>query len=219
MTEHNDKLLDHDYDGIRELDNDLPRWWLWLFYATIIFSVLYLAYYDVLKIGYSSADAYRQEVDPTFVRERDKRPAYFGVLPRYFSPLSRPELARPSAEETRPAVVRLSRESDTTTYLALADPGALAAGEEIFQTKCASCHGPGGGGGVGPNLTDNYWIHGAEFSDIVKTVRYGYPTRGMIAWLGQLTPGQVIEVASFVRTLRGTHPTNAKAPEGELAPD
>lgn len=216
MAEHSDKMLDHDYDGIKELDNDLPRWWLWLFYFTIIFGVLYFLYYDVLGIGYTSADAYRSEMDPAFVRAEDRTPTYFGVLPKYVAPFSRPELEQDDQPRIRPVVVRLTHETDTNTYVANMEPASLSAGKEIFLTKCASCHGVLGEGGVGPNLTDDYWIHGNSYTNIVKTVRYGYPAKGMIAWLGQLTQDQIIEVASFVTTLHGTNPPNQKAPEGEL---
>jgi cytochrome c oxidase cbb3-type subunit 3 len=214
MAEHDDKLLDHDYDGIKELDNDLPRWWLWLFYATIIFGVLYMVYFDVLQLGYSSADAWQSEVNPAYVRERDKQASYFGIIPRYRAPLAVVTAAEADLA-VRPAVVFLTRETDTTTYTPLMDSDALATGHELFLSKCASCHGNLGEGGVGPNLTDDYWLHGAEFSDIVKSVRYGYPTKGMVAWLGQLTPDDIITVASHVTTLVGTNPPNAKAPEGE----
>ena len=215
MNDYSDKLLDHDYDGIKELDNDLPRWWVWLFYATIVFAVLYMLYYHVLDIGYSSADQYRSEVDPTFVRQQDiRQPRLFGVLPEYKSPLAERKSDTRTFEKKK--FVMLTHETDTTTYFAVTDPKEIAAGKEIFTTRCASCHGPQGQGGVGPNLTDNYWIHGAEFSNIVKTVRYGYPTKGMISWLGHLTPEQIIMVASYVQTLHGTNPPNPKAPEGEL---
>lgn len=215
MNDQYDKLLDHDYDGIKELDNDLPRWWVWLFYITIVFGVLYMLYYHVLDVGFSSADQYRSEVDPTFVRQQDiVQPSYLGVLPKYMSPLAQREADKRTFEKTK--FVMLTHETDTTTYVAATGPVALAEGQEIFQVRCASCHGAQGQGGVGPNLTDNYWLHGAEFSNIVKTVRYGFPTKGMISWLGHLTPGQIIHVATFVQTLHGTNPPNPKAPEGEL---
>jgi cytochrome c oxidase cbb3-type subunit 3 len=218
MTDSSDKLLDHDYDGIKELDNDLPRWWLWLFYASILFGLLYLVYYDVLQLGFSSADAYESEVNPAFVRERDRRATYFGVIPRYRAPLAVVGAVATDPTE-RPSVVFLTRETDTSTYVARLDDPTLAAGAQIFSSKCASCHGHRGEGGVGPNLTDAYWLHGAEFSNVVKSVRYGYPTKGMVAWLGQLTPDDIIAVASYVTTLQGTNPPNAKAPEGERVGD
>ena len=215
MNDYQDKLLDHDYDGIKELDNDLPRWWLWLFYITIVFAVLYMMYYHVLDVGFSSADQYRSEVDPTFVRQQDiTQPMYAGMLPRYMSPLARRETDKRVFEKS--TFVMLTHETDTTTYMPVADAAALADGQEIFQVRCASCHSMQGQGGVGPNLTDNYWLHGSDFSSIVKTVRYGYPTKGMISWLGHLTPEQIIHVSTYVQTLQGTNPPNPKAPEGDL---
>lgn len=215
MAEYRDELLDHDYDGIQELDNDLPRWWLWGFYFSIVFAFFYLMYFHVLGIGYSSIDQYKSEMNPNYVRATSLSDSYFGLVPRYRSPLAQrhSDINKPSAG---PVMVRLTRDTDTTTYVANMEAGAIATGHDIFMTNCASCHGNEGQGGVGPNLTDNYWIHGAEFTNIVKTVRYGYPTKGMIAWLGQLSPEQIIEVSSFVTTLHGTNPPNPKAPEGEL---
>jgi len=215
MAEYQDKLLEHDYDGIRELDNDLPRWWLWLFYATIAFAPFYLLYYDVLEIGYSSADAYRSEVDPSFMRAQDLQPNYLGLLPRYRSPYASPGGER-TAVRKRPARVMLTHATDTNTYVADMSAASLSAGKEAFLSKCASFHGNLGEGGVGPNLTDDYWLHGGDFSAVVRSVRYGYPSKGMISWLGQLSPDQIIQVASHVTTLHGTNPPNAKAPEGEL---
>jgi cytochrome c oxidase cbb3-type subunit 3 len=216
MADHSDKMLDHDYDGIRELDNELPRWWVWLFYVTIIFAIFYMIYYDVLGIGYSSADAYLSEMDPNFVREQDEQPAYLGLLPYYRSPYAATDAEKELSKKVRPVLVRMTRDTDTITYIALMDDASVAEGRNIYMRNCASCHGNAGEGGVGPNLTDDYWLHGAEFNNIVKTVKYGFPTKGMISWLGQLTMDQIIQVSSYVTTLHGTSPPNPKAPEGEL---
>lgn len=217
MAEIQDRLLDHEYDGIRELDNDLPRWWLWLFYASIIFAVLYMLYFHVLEFGYSSAQEYIRENDPNFVPERGGGPKYFGIIPRYRSPLAANEDEEMSQTgATEQPLLFFSRDTDTTTYVALTDGADIAVGNVIFLKSCASCHGPLGEGGIGPNLTDDYWIHGADFSTVVRSVRYGYPTKGMIAWLGTLQPEQILQAASYVTTLRGTNPPNPKAPEGEL---
>lgn len=217
VDESGEKLLDHDYDGIRELDNDLPRWWVWLFYATIIWGVLYLLYFHVLDIGYSSADAYRKEIDPTFMRAQDHEAKYLGVLPEYRSPYAGFESDDVGGAKEGPAgYFPLSRDADTTTYIALHDAASVGSGETIFKTHCVSCHGQFGQGGIGPNLTDQYWIHGAEFPDVVKSVRYGYPTKGMVPWLGTLSPEQIIEVASYTLTIRGSNPPNPKDPQGEL---
>lgn len=221
MAEHVDELLDHDYDGIRELDNNLPRWWLWLFYLTIVYSVFYMLYYHVTGIGYSQAEQYLAEVDPTFVRISSADSRVLGVLPEYRSPwfAPRPEQtpyrALFASGDVKP-YVELTPETDTTQYVALTEPERLAAGQVIYTRNCAQCHGARGEGGIGPNLTDDYWLHGGTFSAITKSVIYGWPSQGMIAWRGQLSPDQILEVASFVQSLRGTSPPNPKPPQGEL---
>jgi len=218
MTEAEEKPLDHEYDGIRELDNDLPRWWRWLFYVTIIWAVIYLLYYHVLGIGYSSADKYVREMDPAYVRAADRAPKYFGILPEYRSPLAATP-AETRSDELSTAVRRavpMNRESDTTAYVLTLDDATLAAGREIYLRHCATCHGAGGEGGVGPNLTDDYWLHGGSAADIVKTIRYGFPTKGMVAWLGTLNPDDILKAASYVKSMHGSNQPHAKAPEGEL---
>jgi len=216
MAEYEDKLLDHDYDGIRELDNDLPRWWVWLFIGTIIWSFFYMLYFDVLGIGYSSTDAYRKEMNPEYVRESNLRDTYFGVLPKY-RPVYDNERYGSSSKKTAPVrFVALSRDSDTTTYVALMDEAALSTGADVFVQNCASCHGNLGEGKIGPNLTDQYWLHGAGISDVVKSVKYGFPTKGMVSWIGTLDEESILQVSSHVTTLIGSDPPNQKAPEGDL---
>ena len=97
------------------------------------------------------------------------------------------------------------------------DPEVIARGKKTFLTLCAPCHRADGGGLVGPNLCDDYWIHGSKFSDNVTTIWNGVPAKGMITWKNSLKPEQVYEVASYIYTLRGTHPPNPKPPEN-LAP-
>ena len=98
----------------------------------------------------------------------------------------------------------------------LTDPGMLAEGKSIFKASCAACHGNEGQGTIGPNLTDNYWKHGGSIKDIFKTVKYGVPEKGMIAWQTQLNPAAMQKVSSYITTLAGTNPPNPKAPEGDL---
>ncbi len=87
-------------------------------------------------------------------------------------------------------------------------------GKAIFTANCVACHGANGEGGIGPNLTDRFWIHGGEIKDIFKTVKYGVPEKGMVPWEQTLTPAQISEVASYIITLRDTKPANGKASEG-----
>jgi cytochrome c oxidase cbb3-type subunit 3 len=96
------------------------------------------------------------------------------------------------------------------------DAAALAEGKDVFDKNCATCHGFNGEGLVGPNLTDDYWIHGGGIQNVFKTVKYGIPSKGMISWEGQLDPNQMQNVSSYVLTLHGTDPPNQKQAEGEL---
>jgi cytochrome c oxidase cbb3-type subunit III len=183
MTEYNDPLLmDHEADGIRELDNKLPRWWVWLFYFTIMFAAVYLAYYHVLGAGNLMVDEYKQEMK---VGDAIKGAA----LAKF--------------------------EADIGTLQPATDPEAVARGKKTFLLLCAPCHRPDGGGLVGPNLTDDYWIHGAKFADNVKTIWNGVPEKGMITWKNMLKPNEIYEVASYIHTLRGTHPPKPKPPENQ----
>ena len=95
-------------------------------------------------------------------------------------------------------------------------PAALEDGKNIYDTNCVACHASDGGGGVGPNLTDEYWIHGGSISDVFTVVKYGVPEKGMIPWQGQLNPEQMQNVSSYVLTLVGSTPLSPKEPEGDL---
>jgi len=179
-------LLEHEADGIRELDNLLPRWWVWLFYLTIIFSVAYLGYYHVLKAGDSQAVEYQKEFD---AGEKIKKVAL--------------EIFEDSIAKLEPSK----------------DNSILAIGHQVFLTSCAPCHRADGGGLVGSNLTDDYWVHGSKFEDSLKVIWNGVPEKGMVTWKGMLTPGQIHAVASHIFTLRGTRPPNPKPPENiQVAP-
>ncbi|MEE9554982.1 MAG: cbb3-type cytochrome c oxidase N-terminal domain-containing protein [candidate division Zixibacteria bacterium] len=220
MMDKDDKLLDHEYDGIREHDNELPRWWLYLFYFTIVWGIIYLLYFHVLDFGYLSADEYYKEMNPAYVRAGEGDTKLLGVLPEYHSPYYNPsgDITPASAAQRQPAVAYIEETAaaDTIVYTLLADQQSLDEGKAIFDKNCAQCHGKVGQGGIGPNLTDNYWIHGGSFTDIVKIIKYGFPSKGMIAWRGTLKPGQILQAASYIETIRGTNPSKAKAPQGEL---
>ena len=97
----------------------------------------------------------------------------------------------------------------------LTDEASLAAGKSVWDVQCFTCHGMAGEGGIGPNMTDNYWIHGGTFPDIIEIINVGVPAKGMIPWRGTLTPDQIHQVASYLVTFQGTDPPNQKAPEGE----
>ncbi len=178
-------LLDHEADGIRELDNTLPRWWVWLFNICILFAVGYLGYYHVFHLGDLQAAQY--------VRENKQGEAVKAVALKSF-------------EESLP------------TLTPSKDPAILDHGHAIFLRNCAPCLRADGGGLVGPNLCDDYWIHGSNFVDNLRTIVNGVPGKGMLTWRGVLKPSEIHAVASFIYTLRGTHPPNPKPPENQSQP-
>lgn len=186
MNEPQDPLLmDHEADGIKELDNSLPRWWVWLFYLTTVFAVVYMTYYHVLRAGDLQAAEYNKE----FQRGEQLK------------------------------AVALNRfEAELATLEPSKDSVVLSDGQQTFMKFCAPCHRPDGGGLVGPNLCDSYWIHGSNFVDSVKTIVNGVPEKGMVTWKGVLAPNQIKAVASFIYTLRGTQPPDPKPPENQQQP-
>ena len=101
----------------------------------------------------------------------------------------------------------------------MSDASNLEAGKKIFTTTCAACHAADGGGMVGPNLTDNYWIHGGSIVDIFKTIKYGWPEKGMKSWQEDYSPVQMAQLSSYVKSLTGTKPAKAKEPQGDLFSD
>lgn len=180
-----DILFDHDYDGIYELDNVLPPWWLWMFYFCIAFAVVYLGYYHFSGSGWSSKQEY--------------------------------EIAMKEAkQQVAEYVAAQGNLVDENNVTARTDDAALAQGKDIWTANCVACHGANGEGGVGPNMTDKYWIHGGDIKDIFHTIKYGVPEKGMISWQTQLSPSAMADVASYILTLQGTNPPNPKAPQGDL---
>ena len=178
-------VLDHEYDGIKELDNDLPPWWVYLFYATIIFGVIYLAKYQIF-----GADNQVQELDKEMAAAKIQIEEY---------------------KKTAPDLLT----ADQVTLLT--DKADLAAGKKIFDTNCVACHRADGGGGIGPNLTDQYWILGGDIKDVFNTIMEGgRDGKGMVAWKAQIKPSDIQKVASYIMSLQGTNPADAKGPEGDL---
>lgn len=180
-----DILLDHNYDGIRELDNHLPPWWKWLFYLTMVWSVIYLVAYHVFDLLPLQDQEFKNEI----VR------------------------AEAALEARRATMTELI---DETNVELTDDATALENGSTIFARQCAVCHQADGGGNVGPNLTDQYWIHGGDIKDLYRTIKYGVPEKGMISWESQLSPSDMRDVSSYILTLQGTTPANPKEPQGEL---
>jgi cytochrome c oxidase cbb3-type subunit 3 len=180
----NDRLIkDHDYDGIRELDNDLPPWWKWLFYITIVFAVVYL-----IRLFVFHSDDLVQEREYADEMEGYQQKAEAGA----------------AGESTAPFELAL-----------LEDDASLANGQETFESICAACHLKDGGGLVGPNMTDNYWIHGNTVEDLYKVATDGVLEKGMLSYKSQLSDQKRLEVVSYILVkLQGTTPANPKAPEG-----
>lgn len=118
------------------------------------------------------------------------------------------------AAETRKA--NMLAGIDETTVVFDDSDAALGAGKSIFESNCAACHAPDGGGGVGPNLTDAYWLHGGMIQDVFKVIKEGVVEKGMVPWQDQLSPEQIQQVASYILSLKGSSPANPKAPQGEL---
>lgn len=179
-----DVLLDHDYDGIKELDNALPPWWKWGFYFTVVAAVIYMFNYHVFGTGKNPEQEYAAEM----------------------------------AEGKRIEELYKARTKDLVdeNNITLANADEIAAGKALFTQSCVACHMADGGGGIGPNLTDEYWIHGGGLNDIYKTIKLGYPEKGMQSWQTVFSPVQMRNLTGFVKSLVGSKPANPKAPQGEL---
>lgn len=183
--DYEDKVIEgHSYDGIMEYDNPMPRWWTLLFIFSVIFAVLYSAYY----------------------------------LTDY-GPTKEQEYAM--AKEEFDAMMKANMKPNSSNFPELKDLVTFAKNDEIvgkgrvvFSTQCTPCHGPEGGGIIGPNLTDDLWIHGGSLDSIYKTIRDGVLEKGMVAWKEQLSVEEMMQVASFVRSIQGTHKPG-RDPQGE----
>ncbi len=182
-----DVLLDHDYDGIKELDNALPPWWKYGFYFTIAVAVIYIFNFHVFGIGKNPEQEYAAEM----------------------------EAGRKVEEAYKAKTKSLVDENNVT----MADAAGIAEGGKLFKQSCVACHGQNGEGGIGPNLTDDYWIHGGSMNNIYHTIKVGYPDKGMQSWESMMSPVQMKDLASYVKSLKGTNPANAKAPQGDLNKD
>lgn len=185
MEEEKEILIEHAYDGIHELNNPTPAWFMYLFYGTIIFAIGYLLNYQVFHTGQNQYEEYKTEMAQADIAHK-----------LYLS--------------------KAANQVDENTVKLVHDPAVIAAGETVFKTNCVPCHGDHAQGGVGPNLTDDYWLHGSKINDLFKTVKYGVLTKGMPTWEKILSPRQIADVVNYVKSLHSTNPANAKAPQGVL---
>ncbi len=185
LDKEHEILMDHEYDGIMELDNNLPPWWLYSFYVSIVFAFVYIINYHVIE-----AAPLQQEEYELAMAEGEKEVAEY--------------LASQKLNVDESNVVLLTEASD------------LSKGKGIFEKKCVACHGKQAEGVIGPNLTDNYWIHGGDIVSVFKIVKYGKAEKGMQAWKDELNPIEMQQVSSYIKSLAGTAVGIGKAPQGEL---
>ncbi|MCC7297190.1 MAG: c-type cytochrome, partial [Bacteroidia bacterium] len=178
--------LKEDFDGISELDNPAPPWFMWLFYSTVLFAVVYFVNFTWTRRGPNQ----EQEYQASMVQHASSKNAF-----------------------TKKAGESVDENSVTVET----DQAKLTEAADIFKSKCAACHGADGGGmqGSGPNLADDYWIHGNSIKDVFKTIKYGYLSAGMVAWDGQISPPKMKALSTYVLSLRGTKPSNPQPPKGD----
>lgn len=179
-----DIMLDHEYDGIQELDNHLPPWWKAMFYGSIAFAVVYLVVYHVTG---------------NFALQDEEFEIEMAVAAKQIEAYKK---------------TQANNIDENNVKFVKDDAAAIGAGKMVFTKNCATCHGGKGEGGIGPNLTDEYWLYGGDIKGVFKTVKYG-AKNGMQPWEKKLKPEEIQNVASFILTLQGTKPPNGKAPQGK----
>ncbi len=184
---HDQLIQGHSYDGIKEYDNPMPGWWVWLFWVCVAFSVVYYVGIEFMDF----VDTYEDDLAQSQQALEARRAAYAE--------------ANPSFEPTPEAL------ADVVANASMVEQGA-----ETYTAVCASCHGQQGEGIIGPNLTDPYWIHGGTNVDIFNVLTDGVVAKGMPAWEGNLTAEERAALVAYIRSIEGTDPPGAKEPQGEL---
>ena len=179
-----ERLLEHEYDGIREYDNPTPRWWTWIFWACVAFSVAYW-------------------INPGGWMRGNRIAEYNGVM------------QAAAARFPKPVAVMSAAALDSLRD----DRAALALGQTTFATSCAPCHRADAGGIIGPNLTDDYWLHGGTLLDIQRVITDGVLQKGMPPWGKSLKPEQIVALTVYIASLHDSHPPNPKAPQGVKVDD
>lgn len=189
-AEESKYLTDHSYDGIREFDFPLPNWWLLTFVGTVVFGAIY---YVVYQFGFAPNLNQELVTDLAVVKQQQ---------------------SVSSAQGAGGADV------NALLAAALQDQAKVAAGKQVFTEKCAACHGANGQGQIGPNLTDDYWINGkGTLADIKNVIDVGVAAKGMPPWGPVLKPEELINVTAYVKSMKGSNPADAKAPQGDLVKD
>jgi cytochrome c oxidase cbb3-type subunit 3 len=168
-------LLDHEYDGIQEADNPLPKWWVYLFVFSFVFAIVYVPVVHILDI------------------------------------LPGNELKAGIAQAAK---VQEARQLELEASGVL-DKDPVAAGKKYFGTFCVTCHGTYAEGGLCPNLTDAFWVHGPYEKDIINTITNGVSAKGMPAWGPILGDRKIKTLAAYTLTLWENSPqVKGKKPEG-----
>lgn len=263
MGKITNQLLDHDFDGIQEYDNDLPGWWKALFLITIIIAVIYVPYYHFVgdlqdveyqkEMGtyaeagmgrgsftaYSSPYAKNNEMTPALRAELDKilDTSFEDQLMRAMGKANADQLAKlesafpdvyiaytsggaSAPAPTAPEGTGTAEQPALAAMVPLTDEANLEAGKKVWDTQCFACHLFDGGGSIGPNMTDKYWIHGPKMEDITNIIKTGVIAKGMVPWEGVLTPDEIMQVSSYIKVkLAGSTPAVGKAPQGDLYED
>jgi len=186
LEEESSLVMEHKFDGIAELNNPTPAWFMVLFYGTIIFGAGYLLNYHVFHYGKSQEQEYVAEIQ----QAADDKATF----------LANPVNAASAVNENN--VVQSK------------DAAVLKNGASLFTSRCTPCHGEHAEGLVGPNLTDEYWLHGGKIQDVFKTIKYGVPEKGMVAWEKSLSAQQIADLSNYVLSLQGSKPAGAKAAQG-----
>jgi cytochrome c oxidase cbb3-type subunit 3 len=185
MADYEDKVL-HEMDGIKEYDNPMPGWLMAIWWGALLFAAAYLIFY-ALSFGEFSMEAqYRGDTQQALTSVQE----YFDAHP----------LVPPSPAEL---------------LAGAKDPAVLEVGGARFARSCAPCHGPQAQGLIGPNLTDDRWIHGGTVEQIFQTIAKGWPAKGMPPWGRAVKPEELAALVSYVRSLQGSNPPNARAAEGD----
>lgn len=185
MAQYDDKVL-HELDGIKEYDNPMPGWLMAIWWGSLLFAAGYLMFY-ALSFGEGSMEAeFRAETQQSLSSVQ----AWFDANP-------------------------LIPPTPATLLAGAADPAVLDQGAARFARSCAPCHGDRAQGLIGPNLTDDRWLHGGSVEQVFQSIAKGWPAKGMPPWGRALTPAELAALVSYIRGAQGSAPPNPRAPEGD----